>query len=67
MKIGLIETWVVGVHVCVCVCGILMNAAYHNEKGCSWIEDPGLTLLKVISANAMVLPSAEIVYTCLDN
>lgn len=38
------------------------NAAYHNERGCSWFEASGLTLLKVISANAVIF---AICWDCL--
>ena len=52
---------------CVCVClGVCVafneTVAYHNERGCSWFEASGLTLLKVISANAMVF---AICWDCL--
>lgn len=61
----------IGYGVCVCVCAHSRvyvcvafndNAAYHNERGWSWMEAPGLTLLKVISANAMVF---AICWDCL--
>lgn len=63
MTIGLVTLVGGVVHVSACMSVAFNdNAAYHNEWGCSWMEAPSLTRLKVISANAAVF---AICWDCL--